>query len=307
MTRGTVESELRTIIVLDLTSSLPALLALLSSFLFAMANQIISVGQEKLDNRSGTLINITATTLMFWLLTPFYFRVDYFWSGAVLLFALAGLVQPALSVTLATEGIKKLGPTLSAGLAATTPLFAILLAILFLGEALTGPLAIGTAAVIIGIVISTTDRKRNIMHSWPLWALLLPLGAAFFRGSSITLVKAGLAEVPSPFFAVFITYTVSIVIVFSKFKIDGLKLPHPSGGHRWFALAGILNGAAILSMSFAVLLGKIVTVAPIGASTPLISMLLGLFIFKREMITWRIVLALALVIPGIIYIVLQSS
>lgn len=291
----------------DFTSSLPALLALLSSLLFALANQIISVGQEQLDNRSGTLINITATTLMFWLLMPFYFRLDYFWSSAVLLFAIAGLVQPALSVTLATEGIKKLGPTLSAGLAATTPLFAILLAILFLGEALTGPLAVGTAAVIVGIIISTTDRKRNIMHSWPLWALLLPLGAAFFRGSSITLVKAGLEDIPSPFFAVFVTYTVSIVIVFSKFKMDGLKLPLPSGGYRWFALAGILNGGAILSMSFAVLLGKIVTVAPIGASTPLISMLLGLFIFKREMITWRIVLALALVVPGIIYIVLQSS
>ena len=291
----------------DFTSSLPALLALLSSLLFALANQIISVGQEQLDNRSGTLINITATTLMFWLLMPFYFRLDYFWSSAVFLFAIAGLVQPALSVTLATEGIKKLGPTLSAGLAATTPLFAILLAILFLGEALTGPLAVGTAAVIVGIIISTTDRKRNIMHSWPLWALLLPLGAAFFRGSSITLVKAGLEDIPSPFFAVFVTYTVSIVIVFSKFKMDGLKLPLPSGGYRWFALAGILNGGAILSMSFAVLLGKIVTVAPIGASTPLISMLLGLFIFKREMITWRIVLALALVVPGIIYIVLQSS
>lgn len=291
----------------DFTSSLPALLALLSSLLFALANQIISVGQEQLDNRSGTLINITATTLMFWLLMPFYFRLDYFWSSAVLLFAIAGLVQPALSVTLATEGIKKLGPTLSAGLAATTPLFAILLAILFLGEALTGPLAVGTAAVIVGIIISTTDRKRNIMHSWPLWALLLPLGAAFFRGSSITLVKAGLEDIPSPFFAVFVTYTISIVIVFSKFKMDGLKLPLPSGGYRWFALAGILNGGAILSMSFAVLLGKIVTVAPIGASTPLISMLLGLFIFKREMITWRIVLALALVVPGIIYIVLQSS
>lgn len=284
---------------------LPALLALLSACLFAIANQVIGVGLEKMDNRSGTLINISTTAIMFWLFSPFFLLSDYWMTKAMLLFALAGIVQPALSVTLATEGIKRLGPTLSSGLAATNPLFAVILAVLLLGETLTWPIAVGTGAVIAGIIVSAHSRGHGGTLNWPLWALLLPLGAAFFRASSLSLVKLGFDVVPSPYFAVLVTYTVSFVIISANFGLSRHRLPRFNSGYKWFFLAGILNGVSILSLSFAAKLGQIVTIAPISACTPIISMLLGLFVFRREVITWQIVLALMLVVPGIIFIIVQ--
>lgn len=291
--------------MIDIYSILPALLALLSACLFAIANQVIGVGLEMLDNRSGTLINISTTAFMFWLLAPFFLQWDYWWTHAALLFALAGIVQPALSVTLATEGIKRLGPTLHSGLAATNPLFAVLLAVLILGETVTWPIAIGTGAIIAGTIISAQNRGHGGSLHWPLWALLLPLGAAFFRASSLSLVKLGFEEVPSPLFAVLVTYSVSFVIVSANFSLSRHRLPRFNSGYKWFFFAGILNGASILSLSFAAKIGQIVTIAPISACTPIISMLLSLFVFRREVITWQIVLALLLVVPGIIFVVIQ--
>lgn len=291
--------------MIDTTLILPALLALLSACLFAVAIQLIGVGLENLDNRSGTLVNISTTALMFWLLAPFFLHSHFWWTEATLLFALAGIVQPALSVSLATEGFKRLGPTLSSGLAATNPLFAVILAVILLGETVTWPIAIGTVAVIAGIVVSAQTRGSSGTFNWPLWALLLPLGAAFSRASSLSLVKLGFEEVPSPFFAVLVTYTVSFIIISTNFGLSRRRLPHFNSGFKWFIMAGILNGISILSLSFAAKLGPIVTIAPISACTPIFSMLLGLFIFRREVITWQIVLTLLLVVPGIIFVVVQ--
>ena len=47
------------------------------------------------------------------------------------------------------------------------------------------------------------------------------------------------------------------------------------------------------------------TVVPIIAATPIFSMVLSIFVFRREKLTARIVLAVFLVVPSVVYIALN--
>jgi len=49
-------------------------------------------------------------------------------------------------------------------------------------------------------------------------------------------------------------------------------------------------------------LGEVVKIIPIVALSPVFTLLLGLFVFRRETLTLRIVLALLLIVPGVILV-----
>jgi len=51
--------------------------------------------------------------------------------------------------------------------------------------------------------------------------------------------------------------------------------------------------------------GQIVTVVPIVSAAPIFSMLLSIFVFRREILTARIVLAVFLVVPSVTYMALN--
>jgi len=284
---------------------LPALLALTSAFLFALSIQVQSLGLDLVDSRSGALINIGATTTMYWLLSPFFIDSSYWFAEATLLFALVGLFRPALSLNLAVAGVKILGPTLTSGLAATAPVFAAFFAIVLLDENITFPIAIGISGVVAGILVMATKPSGGQPRGWPLWAMLLPLGAAFFRAIGYPVTMIGFKELPDPFFAGLVSYSVSLLVALCLFRIQSRVFVRFSWGYGWFALAGMINGISIYSLNTALKFGQLLTVAPIVACSPLFTMIIGWLFLKREIITWRMVLSISLVVSGIIVVVTQ--
>jgi drug/metabolite transporter (DMT)-like permease len=287
------------------TSYLPTLLALTSAFLFALSIQIQNLGLGHADPRSGALVNIGSTAAVYWLLAPFFIETAYWLTPAAGLFALVGLFRPALSANLAVSAIKIMGPTLTSGLAATAPIFAAIFAVLLLDETLTWPLALGTAGVVAGVAVSAF-RPGGITRAWPLWAISLPLGAAFFRAAGHPIIMIGLKELPEPFFAGLVSYTVSLVVAFLAFRIQGRAFEKLSWGYGWFAVAGVLNGISIYSLNSALKFGQLLTVAPIVSCSPVFTILMGYLIFKRETITWTTVATVGLVVSGVIVVVMQG-
>jgi len=285
---------------------LPALLALTSAVLFALSIQVQSLGLDLVDSRSGALINISATATMYWLLSPFFVKNSYWLAEATLLFALVGLFRPALSLNLAVAGVKILGPTLTSGLAATAPVFAAFFAIVLLDENITFPIAIGTGGVVAGIFVMATKPSAGQPRGWPLWAMLLPLGAAFFRAIGYPVTMIGFKELPDPFFAGLVSYSVSFLVALCLFRIQRRVFVKFSWGYGWFALAGLINGVSIYSLNTALKFGQLLTVAPIVACSPLFTIIIGWLFFKREIITWRMVVSISLVVSGIIVVVTQS-
>jgi uncharacterized membrane protein len=284
---------------------LAPLYALCSAFLFALSNHFTHFGLEGTDARSGTLVSIAASAAIYWLLSPVFVESWYWLTTACLLFALVGIIRPSLSSVLATTSIQVMGPTLTSALTAATPLFGAFFAIVFLGERLTLPIAIGTLAVMAGAVVGAWS-PQGVKRSWPLWAIVLPLGASLIRSLGHVGTKTGLIEVPSASFAVMISNTVSFGVGLLAFKLQSRPFSGTRQSHVWFIAAGAANALSLQFLNSALQAGDLVTVMPIVSATPIFTMLMGLLGFGRETITQRTLISIALIVPGVMLVTLAG-
>ena len=278
--------------------------ALCSAFLFALSNHFSNMGLEGSDARTGTLVSIATSAVVYWLFAPFFVHLWYFATQAAALFAVVGIIRPALSSALAISSIKIMGPTLTSALTAATPIFGALFAITLLGERLTWPIAIGTAAVVSGAVVAAWN-PQGVKRAWPLWAIALPLGASLIRATGHTVTKVGLLEVPSPSFAVFLGNTVSLVSTLIAFKWERRPIVGTRRSHLWFMASGVANALSIQFLNSALHVGELISVVPIVSATPVFTMLMGLLYFGRETITWRTAATIALIVPGVLLVALS--
>jgi drug/metabolite transporter, DME family len=281
----------------------PAMFAVGAAFLFSVSIHIQNLGLGHVDPQSGTIVNIGTTALIYWALSPFFIEMAFWLTSATAWFAMVGLFRPVLSSNLAIASVKIMGPTLTSGIAATNPLFAVGFAVLWLGEMPTWTIAIGTLAVVAGVAV-TAVRPGGIARGWPVWALTLPLGAAFFRALGHPLIMTGFKELPSPYFAGLVAYTVSFIVALTAFRVQGRRFSRFSWGYGWFVLSGMLTGVSVFLLNSALKFGQLLVVAPVVACSPVFTILLSVLIFKRESITLRTVGTIVLVVSGIVLVVL---
>ena len=276
--------------------------ALSSSFLFAFSLQMQAMGLREVSARIGTLVTIGSTTLAYWLVSPLFVERWYWFDSAILIFAAIGLIRPFLSVNLALAGVRLLGPTLASTLGGTTPLFGALFGVLWLGEEMTWPILTGTLAIVAGVVLLA--RSGRVRMDWPLWAILLPMGASLIRSFGHAWTKVGMEALPSPAFAAMIGTTVSLVIALIAER-KSLVQPVASinwRAQRWFVLAGLTNAVSLFSLNNALNLGDIIVVIPVVATSPVVTLLLSRFVFRQDSIDLRKVTAVALIVPAVILI-----
>lgn len=278
---------------------------LASALLFALSNHFTNMGLERSDARSGTLVSVATSAIAYWLFAPFFLQGWYWLTTAALMFAVVGIIRPALSTTLAISSIKMMGPTLTSSLTAATPIFGAMFAIAVLGEQMSLPVAIGTAAVVAGAVVAAWNPK-GLKRTWPLWAIVLPLGASLIRAIGHIVTKYGLIEVDSPSFAVLVGNTVSLTTVAYMFKREKRPLSGTGSSNLWFVAAGIANALSLQFLNNALAIGDVVAVVPIVSATPVFTLLLGFLYFGRETITWRTIGTIALIVPGVVLVALSG-
>ena len=284
-------------------SFFPVLLSLLSAFLFALGAQFQSLGLVHMDSRSGAAITISTSAMLYLLVSPFFLNLEYLLEPAILIFVLVGLFRPAVSANLALAGLKFLGPTLSSPLTSTAPLFAVGLGIIFLDEVLNFSITIGTLVIVLAIMM-LAKKDGKISSGWPLWALALPIGAAAIRALAHVLTKVGMEEIPDAYLAGLIGFVVSAIVTLiihkSRRVSSSISLKNP--GTKWFIGASACFSLAVLSLNTALYNGQVIQVIPIVAASPIFTLLLSIGIFRQEVITKRIVLAVFMVVPAVMLI-----
>ena len=282
---------------------LPVLFSLLAAFLFAVGAQFQNIGLDHMDSRSGAAITITTSAALFILAAPIFLEPSHLLHSAALIFVVVGLFRPALSANLALAGMKFLGPTLSSTLTSTAPLFGAAFGILWLGEVLTWATATGTV-IIVGAVMMLTKRDGKAAANWPLWALMLPIGAAAIRSAGHVLSKVGMESIPDPYFAGLVGFVVSamVTLLIHRARRDAPPIPWLSGGARWFMAASCCYSMAMLALNQALMTGQVVKVVPVISASPVFTLFLTVLIFRRERITVQIVAAVFLVVPAVILI-----
>ena len=281
------------------TYAFPVLLALAAALLFAFGNQFARVALRFVDSQTAVLWQIGTSVSIYWLAAPFYMEASY-WTASVLpLLVVLGFFRPLLSANLGMAGTRILGPTINATLCATSPLFGVALGVLLLAEALSWEIALGSAAIVAGVVLISSRGPSS--RTWPLVALLLPIGAALVRSLSHAFSKIALEEIPSPFFVALVAYSVSFVLALAnqaRTGRSGFEAVAPAGV-KWLLVTGATYGIAALVLNTALLHGRLIVVGPIVACAPLFTLLLGAAVFRENAITARVVIAVLIVVPSV--------
>jgi drug/metabolite transporter (DMT)-like permease len=231
----------------------------------------------------GVAISIPTSTLLFWCLAPFFVDPVGGSLKAVVLFACVGLFFPGAAALLNFESNRLMGPNIAGALSSMTPVFAVLLATVILGERVRGPQLLALAAIVVGIGLMY--RGHVGLSGRSLWLMALPLGASAIRGVIQPIVKFGFEWWPNPIAVVVISYTVSsTVLIFSALARAGWTIPDIDyRGARWFAAVGLCNGLAVLAMYAALEYGPVAVISPLIAGYPLVTLLLSrAFLAKEE-------------------------
>jgi len=253
----------------------------------------------------GASISIPFACLLFWCGAPFMLDTSGANLPALGLFALVGLFFPTAVTMLLFESIRRMGPTVAGSLSSTASVFAVFTAILFLGETLTLRIALGTAAIIAGVVVFST-RHRAAPRHWAAWVLAFPLGAAALRGVAQTLTKYSLGLWASPYAASLAGYTVSATVVLLTTRAAVRRAGRiDRRAYPWFMGVGLCNGTGMFLTYAALGGGRVGVVAPIITTAPLFTLLLSWLFVHDEKLAPRTLVGVALTLAGILVIILH--
>ncbi len=273
--------------------------ALLAAVLYGTGLVTTHFGLKHMDALAGARVSIPSAMLAFWLASPFY-DTSGWQAAAVGVFVLVGLFYPAAVTLLIFVANRRLGPTVAGTIGSTTPLFAVLGAAAFLGEAL-GVRELGATAAIVAGTMAISKPAEGAAGGGQRAALWLPWSAAILRALAQVLAKGGLALWPNPFAAALIGYTVSAAMVWAAATLGPKRATAGFNrrGAGWFALTGLLNGGMLLSMYCALATGPVHVVAPIVATYPIFTLALSAVVLRQERLSGRRIAGVALTVAGI--------
>ena len=277
----------------------PILLSVLSAFFIALGIVLSQIGLRDLSALLGASISVPTSAALFVALSALTVSPEEWNTRSALIFAAAGMVYPAAVTLLNFASNRRLGPNLTAAMGNLTPLFAIGLAILLLGELPRPGQWLGIATILAGLLLIATDRLKS-HPARHLWLLAIPLCGAFFRGAAQPLVKIGLDGWPNALAAVTIGYLVSSAVIWAGRLV--LRPPMPPGGRGpmlWFVAIGLANGIALLLLYSALSAGTVTVVAPLVATYPLITMGLNRLILRDRAFSPRVLAGIVVSVAGV--------
>lgn len=275
--------------------------AMLAAALYGTGLVTTHCGLRHMQALAGARVSIPSAALLFWLLSAFFMDWHGWHAQAVVLFAVVGLFYPAVVALLTFVGNRRLGPTVSGTIGSTTPLFAVLGAALFLGEAPGVQESLATVIVVLG-TMALSRPTGGAIPAAARSALWLPWSAALLRALAQVLSKAGLVLWASSFAAVLVGYTVSAILVWTAGSLisRGVAPAFNRRGVAWFALTGVLNGTAVLAMYQALTTGPVQVVAPVVATYPLFTLALSAMLLQNEQLNARKIGGVVLTVAGIV-------
>lgn len=267
---------------------------------------LVRVGAEHGSIRQAVLLSMGVNILTFLPAAAILHFPEYGLTPTALLsFGAAGLMGTFLGRVLYYDSIDRIGAGRTEPLKSSMPLFASLIAVLVLGETLTMAHTGGIVLIVVGIAViswETTNSGTERGEDVSVTALGLPLLAAVAFATEPNLVRIGF-EQGTPLLVGLTLKTVAAAIGFLGYlryrgtlRFDRLLgEPHT----KWYLAAAVANSLAVLGYYAALKVSRVVVVAPITQTSPLlVAVLAYVFLSHLEQITWRLISASLLVVVG---------
>lgn len=277
--------------------------ALANAFLFALHNMFTKKGLRFSNPATAVITSLAINIVVLWGVSLLFLPLESLKTYGVFIFILVGFFQPGLTRLLTYKGIETLGVAITDPIRASTPLFSAFFAILLLGESMTLPIFVATFLIIIGIIL--LSYRGEAVQDIRLLYISYPLLASLLGGFSQILRKFGLGAVPHPFLAAAVTATSSFVISLATLWVWGKKETFLLNREclPFYLAAGIAVSLGMVSIYYALDLGKVTVVIPISSTGPLFALTLSaIFLRDVERVTLKIVLGAGLIIAGVLLI-----
>lgn len=280
--------------------------ALASAIIFGLALNLAQRGIRHIDAALGSVISIPTACIMFWLSSPWTASFAGWRWDAALLFFCTGLFYPAAVTILTFDATRWLGPNITASLGNMSPLWAVAVGVLVLGEVLGLRQVAGILAMLVGVTFLTASRGFGGGASWPMWALALPVAASMLRGIGQPLLKVGFGMWNNPRVATLLCYvaSASVVITVGLLRTRGTAARFTPLGVKWFMLVGVLNGIATWAGIEAVARGPVALVAPVVATYPLFTLVIGLAMARSLQLNWKQAAGVAATVTGVVLLLI---
>lgn len=228
--------------------------------------------------------------------------------------AAVGLVHFALGRSLGYLSVNIIGPSRTALFISTQAPFAAFLAIAFTGEPLRPMIAVGTAAVVVGLMLASGD---SLTQGWRadrryLLGCLAALASGAGMGLGFVLARKTVGLYDSPMVISGLSMLAAIMVVVPAVALAAARIPavrsYDTRAMSFVVLSGLTSVVASLGQFFALQRGDVVIVAPIMATFPLWTLLLShIFIARLEQITLRLVIGSLFAVAGVIAVALGGQ
>lgn len=225
-----------------------------------------------------------------------------------------GLVQFGVGRTTAYTSLSIIGASRVALFISTQVPFAALFAVAFIGESLHPLVAVGTVAVMAGLLLASGD---SLTQGWRtdrryLLGCLSGLMAGAATGASTVLAKLTVNVHDSPLAIVALGMLAAMFVVVPVVGLIAARSPAVRAfdlkSMGFVGLSGLSTTVSIVAQIFAVQRADVVIVAPILATFPLWTLLLAhVFIARLEQISLRLTIGTFITVAGVIGVALGGQ
>lgn len=228
-------------------------------------------------------------------------------------FVVAGLIGTLLGRALYYGSIERLGASITEPIKAANPLFAVVLAVLVLGDPVTNGQFGGVLLIVAGVAWlskQTVDGHATLTDA-PASALSLPFATALVFAVEPVVVKVGFDAGTSVLYGLTVKTVAATAGMWAYLRWRN-ALPSPTSlardpNLRWYLFAGVSNSLFLLSYYGALSLAPVSIVVPILQLSPLVVMVLSyLFIGNLERVTPGLVAGALVVVCGAVVVTLAG-
>ena len=213
----------------------------------------------------------------------------------------AGVVGTGLGRLATFAGVHRVGASINSAGISARPLFATLLAFVWLGEPVGPVTAVGVVVLVAGLVVLTLSKGGDL-GGWRPRDLLFPLAAAATFGIGNVVRRFGFTTTETTVLqAVALNEVGAFVGLFGYAIVAGRRdvLRAPSATYRYFVGSGLVTALALLSLFAALDRGRVAIVDPLAGTAPLFTTLFAaLLLGDLERVTKGVVLGAGLIVVG---------
>jgi drug/metabolite transporter (DMT)-like permease len=233
------------------------------------------------------------------LLDPHYERLTPF---AVVAFILGGLAGSAVGRRWNYLSIDLLGPSRSATIRSTSPVFTALIAVALYQEEIS-PVRWGAIIAIVAGAALVSWTPGAGARGWLSLGVLYALGAAVAYGCRPIFIKAGLEDANIPVAASIIGATAAFVYTVARENLESIRTIRVDRSFWLFFLGGMLQTISQLALAVGLSLGEVSLVYSLTASAPLFTLLFTAILLRGvDRLSPQLVLGCAAVVVGVIYL-----